>query len=343
MVALFAVACLQYYTWEPKVTLPKQHPAASLNSIPLDSIPTPLAIPTEHWMQTLADSLRLHELILPGSHDAGISVTRHCNPFLIAKAYAKTQQGSMKQQLLDGARYFDIRVDWDHGELVTYHRSGSGLGCNGQSLQEVLEQTIHFLEQYPSEGLIIKCSHIRQAKGHDAKQIKAQIDRFLNGYQAYLFQHATLPYPLAELPLGLLRGKLLWVMDYPAHIAPAIGRFRYLDAPLVSHVPAGQLCVYDMYSNSAVYENMAADQLQKWTAQAGKRKDQLFLLSWTLTPKPPGSGVKVLTKKAHQYLPAVLHQMLVLARQAKPNIVYLDFIDAGICRHVIQYNFLVLS
>ncbi|MCL2610857.1 MAG: hypothetical protein FWE02_04170, partial [Defluviitaleaceae bacterium] len=75
------------------------------------------------WLGLLPNELRLNQIMMPGSHDAGMSEIHHSTLPGVVDDYAKTQKLSIYKQLDCGARYFDIRIDDDHNKLVTYHRS----------------------------------------------------------------------------------------------------------------------------------------------------------------------------------------------------------------------------
>ena len=111
-------------------------------------------IDTTNWMGRLDDVTTLNNIMMPGSHDAGMSELSHCSVGA-NDSNTQTQQLDIYGQLEAGSRYFDIRVDYDHDELTTYHRTGM-LGCNGQLLSAVLDQATSFLDSQPIETLIFK-------------------------------------------------------------------------------------------------------------------------------------------------------------------------------------------
>jgi hypothetical protein len=290
---------------------------------------------TANWMKRLQNGLRLDQIMMPGSHDAGMSELHHCAPPVGADGATKTQSQSVGNQLLSGSRYFDIRVDYDYGQLVTYHRT-DGWGCNGQNLDVVLNQAKQFLASNPSEFVILKFSHIRDYDDHHASDTKALINNLLNNYNDILYKAPLPTTNVAEVKLGDARGKLIAVFDYSEFIDPSLGRLRYMDGS--KPASAANLTVYDEYSDTNDYAKMASDQLQKWAAHGGAGQGFLFLLSWTLTATATGS-VASLAAKANGNLPSVLSNQLLKEHWSKPNIVYLDFIDSTVCQSVIQYNF----
>ncbi|WP_299461628.1 hypothetical protein [uncultured Microscilla sp.] len=289
------------------------------------------------WLGNLNDSLRLDQITMPGSHDAGMSSLHHCNPALLADAYTRTQSLSIGAQMACGARYFDIRVDYDHDNLVTYHRNG-GFGCNGQSLKDVLDETVSFLNTHRTEIVILKFSHIRNhGNDHKPAETKAKINGFLNSYNQAMYTNNNANINLAKVPLGEARGKMILVFDYPEYIHPATGRFRYQD----SSTAQSNVAVFDQYSNTATYNDMKVDQLNKWAQHAKPGQGVFFLLSWTLTSnKPPSTGsIKSLAKQANAGLPEVLQEQVRRQGWQRPNIVYIDFVNRITNQAIVSLNF----
>jgi 1-phosphatidylinositol phosphodiesterase len=306
---------------------------------------------TSNWMSGIADKVALNELVMPGSHDAGMSETHHCN--LTSKAatgLVLTQSLSVGGQLAAGSRYFDIRVDYDHRELVTYHRTGQ-TGCNGQTLKAVFAETVEFLKANKTETAILKISHIREDRGK-VPEIKDEIDLFLTGYHDAMYCNDDPHVNLARIALGDLRGKMVLVFDYDDYFAPGEGRFSYRDGiserqckkfdgtSNCNTTEIEQTCnltVCDCYADKDDYEKMKKNQLAKWDKCAKLGLGRLFLLSWTLTPSSL-TTVEALAEKANGRLPGVLHDQIVTCGWAKPNIVYIDYVNPVTCRSIIQYN-----
>ena len=115
----------------------------------------PKIIDTNSWMQKIQNYRLINDIVLPGSHDSGMWELRSCNIPLNQLRLVKTQRLNMLEQLKQGARYFDFRVDYDKDKLTTYHRTKvlgiEGRGCSGQLIRSALDQTVVFLKLHPSE------------------------------------------------------------------------------------------------------------------------------------------------------------------------------------------------
>lgn len=309
---------------------------------------TPPNYDTANWMGRLPDTMRLNQLMMPGSHDAGMSETHHCQ-FYIPTGLVLTQSLPISGQLASGSRYLDIRIDYDHEELVTYHRNDEGNGCNGQSFEAVLKEVSTFLQQHPTETAILKISHIRNDRG-DAAATKTRIVNYLNSssYKGFFYTSSDANVNLQTKTLRDVKGKIILVFDYgnssdpkqPPYIQPSEGRFRYKDgfhADVCSGQSNTNITICDKYKNTDDYDTMSRDQISKWNSSAGVWSDRLFLLSWTLTPQGL-TWVSTLAKEANGHLPSVL-QTQMSGGAKKPNIVYIDYINTDIAKHIIQYNF----
>jgi 1-phosphatidylinositol phosphodiesterase len=303
------------------------------------SMHTTDVIDTKNWMSKLAGSTTLNNISMPGSHDAGMSELHHCS-IGANDANTQTQQLNIQGQLEAGSRYFDIRVDYDHGELVTYHRASedwgikSPWGCNGQTLKAVLDELTAFLSAHKTEVAILKFSHIRFSNEGTMEKIEAM----LKTYGTYLYKGSDTN--LAQLKISDVAGKFIAVLDFETGVDPTQGFFRYHDG-FVDDVCAYRglnMTVCDKYANTDTYTKMEADQLDKWDKYGKTGQNYLFLLSWTLTAGSSGS-IRTLAKQANDHLPQVLRKQITDLKKPLPNIVYIDFVNVETCRSIISHNF----
>ncbi|MBF7141406.1 MULTISPECIES: phosphatidylinositol-specific phospholipase C domain-containing protein [Pseudomonas] len=275
------------------------------------------------WMEDFQDK-KLGYLTLPGSHDSGMSETSHCTFPIVVPSYTKTQDFSVETQLIHGVRYFDLRIDYDHDKLVTYHREGPW-GCNGEGLVKILASVSLFLFNHPTETVILKFSHIRDYEDHYEEDTKRRISELVSTYFRGSAYVTSLPNPnILERTVGELAGKAVYVYDYDEYIDPSIGNFRYGEN-------SGHFKVYDVYSNASSYEAMKADQLSKWKQYNKPGEGRLFLLSWTLTP------ISQESRAANEKLKEVLSQEV--PSRSRPGIVYMDFVSAAYTKEVVRLNY----
>ena len=82
---------------------------------------------------------------------------------------------------------------------------------------------------------------------------------------------------------------------------------------------------------------MIPDQLKKLEKEGGWTHNYLFLLSWTLTGTLGKLDIEVMANEANSWLPQTLANIKI-GKLKKPNIVYIDFIDAYMGRAILDVN-----
>ncbi|XP_059922093.1 uncharacterized protein LOC132468374 [Gadus macrocephalus] len=111
------------------------------------------------WMKAVEDSSRLSALSVPGSHDSlsldGGSLARH-------------QAWPLDLQLRAGIRYLEVRVLALGNTLYVMQ----GVMYQHYTLQEVLDTTLAFLSQYPSEAVLLHV--LSEMSEHDRVQRMVQ-------------------------------------------------------------------------------------------------------------------------------------------------------------------------
>lgn len=101
------------------------------------------ADPPIDWMQQSLSTIgnrKLKHICMPGSHDSGMS---EYHPGTVGASYwnTQTQLLDMYNQLVYGARYFDLRPVLSKGAFVSGHYSefqGAWFGGNGQSFDGIV-------------------------------------------------------------------------------------------------------------------------------------------------------------------------------------------------------------
>lgn len=110
-----------------------------------------------NWMNEIKDETYLHNIAIPGSHDAGTSGMNWLG---------ETQQYSIKEQLELGVRYFDLRVNDNNGKLVIYHSI-----INGQEFIPILEDIKEFIKNHPSEVLLLDFQHFKNGSEDEVYEL----------------------------------------------------------------------------------------------------------------------------------------------------------------------------
>lgn len=151
-------------------------------------------------MKYVDDSKYLDELSIPGTHDSGTcSVDNDTEP---QSSQVKCQQDYIPTQLLEGIRYFDIRLGKgddpgiDHGGFYLFKKDGNFL-----HLSDVIGYFTTFLNENPSEALIMLVS-----RGND----EATDESVTTAFAKVLGDNPDLFYTSSRVPtLGEVRGKIV--------------------------------------------------------------------------------------------------------------------------------------
>ncbi len=160
----------------------------------------PVTYTPENFMIAIPDSTPLSSLVLPGTHDSGATHD------MIVSGTAKCQSLSIADQLKAGVRYLDIRLRRQNGSLAVYH----GEVDQKLTFDSVLEAVYAFLEQNPSETLIMCIKEEADATGTDN-------DAFDTMVKAYINRAASRWYTQNKIPtLGEVRGKIVLMRRFTA-------------------------------------------------------------------------------------------------------------------------------
>lgn len=152
------------------------------------------------WMKYVDDNKFLDELSIPGTHDSGTcSVDNDTEP---QSSQVKCQQDYIPTQLLEGIRYFDIRLGKgddpgiDHGIFYLLKKDGNYL-----HLSDVIGYFKTFLNENPSEALIMLAS-----RGNDEATDKS----ITTAFAKVMADNPNLFYTSSRVPtLGEVRGKIV--------------------------------------------------------------------------------------------------------------------------------------
>ncbi len=152
------------------------------------------------WMKYVDDNKFLDELSIPGTHDSGTcSVDNDTEP---QSSQVKCQQDYIPTQLLEGIRYFDIRLGKgddpgiDHRIFYLLKKDGNYL-----HLSDVIGYFKTFLNENPTEALIMLVS-----RGND----EATDESVTTAFAKVLDDNPKLFYTSSRVPtLGEVRGKIV--------------------------------------------------------------------------------------------------------------------------------------
>jgi 1-phosphatidylinositol phosphodiesterase len=196
-------------------------------------------------MANVDDARGLAELSIPGTHDSGANFEPYAG-------LAKTQELTIAEQLAAGVRYFDVRCRHVEDQFLIYH----GAIDQNQSFDDVLASMFAFLDDHPSETLIVSIKE-EAMSDHTTRS-------FEDTFAAYVAR-APERWDLAPaVPrLGDARGKLVLLRRFSATAVPlGIDAAPWADSATFSIANGdASLRVQDEY--------MVTDNDAKWTAITG--------------------------------------------------------------------------
>ncbi|KAF4625880.1 hypothetical protein G7Y89_g12282 [Cudoniella acicularis] len=120
--------------------------------------------PPTAWMQASLPTIgskTMRDIAIPASHDAGASELTWS--WFGVSHNTQTQSVHVYTQLLDGARFFDIRPVSYKGFWYTGHFSGSPnsshVGGTGRTIEHIISDINRFTSEHPGELIILDLSH----------------------------------------------------------------------------------------------------------------------------------------------------------------------------------------
>ncbi|PYH99106.1 phosphatidylinositol phospholipase C [Aspergillus ellipticus CBS 707.79] len=199
------------------------------------------------WMGELRDDTVLSSLSIPGTHN---SPTCHT-----AAPSVRCQAVSPREQLRNGVRFFDIRVqpqypkDPSKDDLILVHSVFPISLTGSKYFRGLMREVEEFLEDNPSETLIISLK--REGPGNHTDE---QLSQIIHDHYAH---PGSIWYTEPKIPtLGEVRGKVVLVRRF--NILEDLkgeheGRGWGIDASgwadncSNATCPSGQLCIQDFY------------------------------------------------------------------------------------------------
>ncbi|HEX8433860.1 hypothetical protein [Archangium sp.] len=332
-------------------------------------------MPNPNWMANIPNNnLLLRQIMMPASHDAGVSLVHNAPKGLGGLASAGRyicQQFDIAGQLTAGARFFDVRFEMRAGVPTTVH-AFAGAGGWGENAASIFQALDAHLAANNQEFVIMRVSHTDAAAG--AAVFAAQ-QLHLNAARTY-----TTPTMrgLANTRIRDLRGRAIIAYDSGAiaNPNPANGQMKFAKAEKATS-RAGLLTCGE-YPNSddmalINYKSVKRTLEHKNRAcNAHGHGDHLFMLYWQMTGGnvqqnttqgglPPNVMVSALNTNngTHYNLMFLLTWLRGIVGGTvnhggsvqnypfgtdnqrvnwMPNIINLDFINDTVCDRIIAFN-----
>lgn len=148
-----------------------------------------------NWMSKIDDKVLFKHLTIPGTHDSG---AQHW------LTWACTQSWSIRDQLLAGIRYFDIRLMAVKDVLILYH----GPISLDKKFSDVMSTFNQFLQEHPSEFIFFYTKRENREKD-STKETKVLFEEEISKYKERMHRYNNDKLPTTSL--GELRGKIVYM------------------------------------------------------------------------------------------------------------------------------------
>ena len=158
------------------------------------------------WMAGVNDTTKLSEINIPGTHDSS-------SLYIFPQHFLQTQDTDITQQLLNGYRFLDIRVELGNDGLEMCHsfgrcRTKANMFSKTLKFREVTQKVKEFLEQYPSETVIF-CIKAENSDD-DVSMVSSQIKEIIEEDPNLWYTGTTIP------TMEQARGKIVVARRYEA-------------------------------------------------------------------------------------------------------------------------------
>ena len=177
------------------------------------------------WMARVPDSTKVVQMSIPGTHDSGsrfglgwsgpslpLGLASHAVELLTV-----TQTLTISQQLNGGIRFLDIRLRHSNNELAVHH----GPIYQNAMFGDVLKEVTSFLAANPSETVLMRVKQ-EHTEENTTRSFQQTFRSYFDSNKRWFAK------PPAEggnhdPTLGSVRGKILLLVDFPAHPIDSLG------------------------------------------------------------------------------------------------------------------------
>ncbi|KAK4239587.1 PLC-like phosphodiesterase [Achaetomium macrosporum] len=305
-----------------------------------------------NWMRNMYDvigSRKVRHLIMPGTHDAGMSKISNMIDSIGSAANTQTQGISIYNQLRAGSRWFDLRVGSVHANDNAGQNNGFwvmhvndematiAIGNTGESLDEVIREINQFTSENPGEIIFLP---LRYLVGRYELPDRGPIlwnAAIVNDFFAKL-RGLNNRCPNLDTSTGFQNQKASYFMDQNGGKGCVIPLLNgHLEGGVPTESPTdgiysiSRMNIQDHWSNMMKAEDMAPDQVSNWrsaTHGGGSDYGSLMIAQWLVTPDAIASTAYSLQAFAIQPTNPSLYWAGVNGVDPEhwPNVILVDYI-----------------
>lgn len=317
------------------------------------------------WMKDMLKPLQskksLKDIVIPGSHDAGMSVltaTGGQQKGTINACNTLTQQLVIEQQLMQGIRMFDLRVGTYNESLYTKHAAADCMadaigGGYGEPLKTVSLAIKQFLKNNSEEIVLVSFSHFCETET-PLKQLQDSLLNWIGKDKIYQNNAVN----IGDVPISQLAGKVILSFEIPNWKNPLFPNCSIADSTnAFVNFRRAYAGTNDLKKLLQTEESFFSQ------LQVGVKKNDLIRLDWQITQSadeasavcndfqderlnPLVNGAILLAnmirknksiidhaKIANQQLPLKMSEWIenkIITNKNKPNIIYVDVAGAWV-------------
>ena len=276
------------------------------------------AIDPASWMKAVDANASLAALTIPGTHE---SCARH-EPL---PGTAKCQSLGLGDQLESGVRYLDVRCRHFHDHFEIHH----DLVYQQMNFDDVLDEVLPFLEEHPSETVIMSVKEEYKADGNTRS--------FEDTFASYVAKAPARWYLDDAVPsLAAARGKIVLLRRFSAAHTGGLNGRPWGDKATFSIDNDAHLRVQDQYEVKSNDDKWKAVTSLFDEAKSGD-ENRLFL-NYTSGYKPQLFGIPNVGKVSDSINPK-LETYFEKAPKARYGVVAMDFVDKSRAGLVLAKNF----
>jgi hypothetical protein len=305
-----------------------------------------------NWMRKMYDVIRdrpVRHLIMPGTHDAGMSRISDKIVSIGSEENTQNQGINIYDQLRTGSRWFDLRIGSVHANdnagqnngfwvmHVNDEMASLAIGNTGESLDDVISEINRFTSENPGEIIFFTMRYLvgryefpdrgpimwNAAIVNDFfSKLRAIHNRCLNLDTSTGFQNHKASYFMDHN-----EGKGCVILLLNGHLDGGVPR----ESPDDGIYDIGRMNIQDHWSNKMQASDMAPDQVNNWrSATRGGASDygSFMIAQWLVTPDAVASTAYTLQNFAIQPTNPSLYWAGVNGMDPEhwPNVLLVDYI-----------------
>ncbi len=302
-----------------------------------------------NWMRNMYDVIRdrpVRHLIMPGSHDAGMSKITNKITSIGSVSNTQNQGVNFYDQLRAGSRWFDLRIGSVHANDNAGQNNGFwamhlsdematlAIGNTGESLDDVVSEINRFTAENPGEVIFFAVRYLIGRYELPDRGAITWSDDVVNAFFAKL-RGVNNRCANLDTSTGFQNQKASYFMDQNQGKGCVLfllnGHLNGRESPADGIYDISRVSLQDHWSNKMQASDMAPDQIATWhSVTRGGSSDygSLLIGQWLVTPDAVASTAYTLQAFALQPTNPSLYWSGVNGMDPEhwPNVLLVDYV-----------------